>query len=122
MPGVPVLNPWAYCGGCGDPVDGRSRGQNVPCGCAAPVGSYCPTWAPDYGCCCAHQLRPARAEQEAAEALQEALEEQERALAPAPVEAADQLVADARRLKAYLSWAAFVVALLVLMALWTPGF
>lgn len=143
MPGVPVLNPWAYCEGCRAPVDSRSRGHNTPCGCAAPIGSDCPTWEPGVGCSCAHERLWLPAEVEAAQSLQEALEEQERMIAaagpgggwcapthreafgyddPNAVPEVDKLLDTARRLKPYLSWAIFIVALLVLAALWTPGF
>lgn len=131
---VPVVNPWAFCTECGGNVDSRAAGRNLPCGCLADVGSACPTWDLWFGCRCSDVDVD---ELEAASALQEALEDEERALAcdamvvsllddavervRTPLRPEDPLLEQAGRWRAVLGWAALVVALLMLLGLWSAG-
>lgn len=76
-----VANPFAYCGQCSGELHYRANGRNMPCGCAALVGSVCPTWDPFAGCQCPSARARMHLEEIAdAEALQDALEQQEQEL------------------------------------------
>lgn len=138
---IPVLNPWAFCENCGDGVHARAAGRNLPCGHAAAVGSVCATWDPDRGCRCSEavELEPV---DDAAVALQEALEQHERefrnaagevcVVAPPVLRAVrfveppaerpeDPLLEQAGHWRAVLGWGALLVAMLAVMALWSAG-
>lgn len=71
----PIRNPWAFCTECGGPVNRRRGDRNWPCECVADVGSVCETWDEFGECLCGKPGEIA-----AADALQEALEDQERDL------------------------------------------
>lgn len=79
-----VANPYAYCGRCTSELHYRADGRNMPCGCAATVGSVCPTWDAFKGCQCTAEQRMHLQEIADAEALQDALEDEERLLVGGP--------------------------------------
>lgn len=74
------MNPWVYCVCCGDKVKLRAGDRNLPCRCVAAVRSECATWDEHGRCRCDDVDDPATA-------LQAALEDQERELTFADVEA-----------------------------------
>lgn len=111
-----VTNPWSRCELCDVQVHSRRDGVNHPCGHTAAAVSMCPTWRGGLAgkCLCRHEAA-------AAEALQDALEEGDRAAIAE--RGASRVIEQAERWRPNLwCWIAFAVLVaLVLGSLATLG-